>query len=145
MSKEKSLDWESHGMMDDKELERIYENIRKTEEDGVKNILKYFDRIHDKLFSFNNILIAGFFALSKIDNSTSSKTIFIPICNLIFLIYIEYRMMEKSRYEAEITKKPFDEMENHGKSINLTNLYSLLTIFTTLVVTCFFLYYLIFH
>jgi hypothetical protein len=128
----------------DKENEEIYQRMRKTEEEGLKNILKYFDRIHDKLFTFNNILIAGFFALSKIDNSISVKTIFIPIANLMVIIYVEYRMMEKSRYESEIMQKQMEEFEKHGKNINKTNIYSLLTIVTTFIVTTFFLYYLIF-
>lgn len=128
----------------EKENEQIYQRMKKTEEEGLKNILKYFDRIHDKLFTFNNILIAGFFALSKIDNSISVKTIFIPIANLMVLIYVEYRMMGKSRYESEIMQKPMEELEKHGKDIDKTNLYSLLTILTTLIVTTFFLYYLIF-
>ena len=46
--------------MNDEELEEIDKNFKKTEEDGVKNILRYFDRIHDKLFTFNNIMIAGY-------------------------------------------------------------------------------------
>jgi hypothetical protein len=128
----------------DKENEEIYQRMRKTEEEGLKNILKYFDRIHDKLFTFNNILIAGFFTLSKIDNSISVKTIFIPIANLMVIIYVEYRMMEKSRYESEIMQKQMEEFEKHGKNINKTNIYSLLTIVTTFIVTTFFLYYLIF-
>jgi hypothetical protein len=128
----------------DKEIEEIYQRMRKTEEEGLKNILKYFDRIHDKLFTFNNILIAGFFTLSKIDNSISVKTIFIPIANLMVIIYVEYRMMEKSRYESEIMQKQMEEFEKHEKNINKTNIYSLLTIVTTFIVTTFFLYYLIF-
>lgn len=93
--------------MSDEELAEIDANFKKHEEEGAKNILKYFDRIHDKLFNYNNILIAGFFTLSKIDDSVSVKTIFIPIANLIFLIYVEYRMMEKSRFESRITQKKF--------------------------------------
>jgi hypothetical protein len=48
------------GIMTDKELDEIDKIFRKTEEEGVKNILKYFDRIHDKLFTFNNVLIPPF-------------------------------------------------------------------------------------
>jgi len=143
MQEKEDFDWKAHGLMDDEELKQIDKNIKRTEEEGLKNILKYFDRIHDKLFMVNNILIAGFFALSKIESSTSVKTILIPITNMMFLIYIEYRMMEKSRYESEITKQPIEGFEEHGKSVTRTNLYSLLTIFTTLTVTSFFLYYLI--
>jgi hypothetical protein len=33
------------------------------EAEGIKNPLKYFDRINDKLFTINNILMVGFFTL----------------------------------------------------------------------------------
>ncbi|MGE8340078.1 MAG: hypothetical protein ACN6OI_03515 [Flavobacterium sp.] len=128
-----------------REQERIERNFTRTEEEGLKNILKHFDRIHDKLFVFNNILIAGFFALSKIENPIPVKTIFIPILNLCFLIFIEYEMMEKSRFESSIKTQPFDKYDSHEKRITRTNLYSLLSIITTLSVTIFFLYYLIYY
>jgi hypothetical protein len=126
----------------DKEQERIEKNFTRTEEEGLKNVLKHFDRIHDKLFVFNNILIAGFFALSKLDNLIPLKTIFIPLLNLCFLIFIEYEMMEKSRFEASIKTQQFDKYDIHGKRIKRTNLYSLLSIFTTIIVTAFFIFYL---
>ena len=128
-----------------REQERIDRNFTRTEEEGLKNILKHFDRIHDKLFVFNNILIAGFFALSKIENPIPVKTIFIPILNLCFLIFIEYEMMEKSRFESSIKTQPFDKYDSHGKRITRTNFYSLLSIITTFFVTSFFLYYLIYY
>lgn len=42
-----------------------YSEFDNTTEQGKKNILKYFDRIHDKLFTFNNIMIAGFLLYQK--------------------------------------------------------------------------------
>ena len=128
----------------EKEHERIDKNFTRTEEDGLKNLLKHFDRIHDKLFVFNNILIAGFFTLSKIDNSISVKTILIPIINLCFLIFIEYEMMEKSRFETSIKTKPINTFEKYYKRIERTNWYSLASILSTLTVTIVFLFYLIF-
>lgn len=128
-----------------REQEKIDRNFTRTEEEGLKNILKHFDRIHDKLFVFNNILIAGFFALAKIENPIPVKTIFIPILNLCFLIFIEYEMMEKSRFESSIKTQPFDKYVSHGKRITRTNFYSLLSIITTFGVTAFFLYFLIYY
>lgn len=122
---------------------KIEENFDRTEIEGLKNILKHFDRIHDKLFVFNNILIAGFFALSKIETSVTVKTILIPILNLCFLIFIEYEMMEKSRFEASIKSQPFDKFDEHGMRVKRTNRYSLLSILTTLIVTIIFIYYLL--
>jgi hypothetical protein len=145
MSTEKDkVDWKKLGLMTDEELVEIDKNFRKTEEEGVKNILKYFDRIHDKLFTFNNILIAGYFALTKLVDSISAFTIIVPVINLGFLIYIEYRMMGKSRFEADVRNKNKPQIDKHGLSINKTNLYSLTAIASTTVVTMYFLYNLFF-
>lgn len=145
MSNEKDkIDWKKLGLMTDEELDEIDKNLRKTEEEGVKNILKYFDRIHDKLFTFNNILIAGYFALVKLVDSISPLTIIVPVLNLGFLVYLEYRMMEKSRFEANLRSKNKSQIDKHGLSINKTNLYSLLAIGSTAGVTMYFLYNLFF-
>jgi len=129
--------------MDEDEDFKVFDE---TEEQGKKNILKYFDRIHDKLFTFNNIMIAGFFALSKLDNPINIKNILIPIGNLIIILYIEYRMMELSRTEASIKKIPVNELKQrlYSKYGKVTNL-SLLSISTTAIVTIILLYYLIFR
>ena len=82
------------------EVEEFERKIDKIKEDAVKNILNHFNRIHDKLFTFNNILIAGYFALSRIETEINKMVIIIPLVNLMFLILIEYLMMEKSRKEA---------------------------------------------
>lgn len=127
----------------DKEVQEIDERMKKREEIGLANVLKHFDRIHDKLFTFNNILIAGYFTLSKIEPTVPVKTILIPILNLCFLIFIEYRQMEKSRFESSIRSKNMTEINKYGKGINKTNQYSLTSILTTAIVTLAFLYYLL--
>lgn len=122
-----------------------YSEFDNTTEQGKKNILKYFDRIHDKLFTFNNIMIAGFFALSKIETEISIKYILIPITNLIFLIYIEYRMMELSRIESNVKEIPFRDLQKklYSKYGVVTRL-SLISILTTTIVTVVFVISLIF-
>jgi len=137
---EEEFDWEEHGLMTDKELDEIDGNLKRSEIEGVQNILKYFDRIHDKLFTFNNILIGGYFALSQIYDSFSIYGIIVPLINLAILLFIEYRMMEKSRFEADVRKKTSEEIKKHGISINKTNLYSLLAILTTTIVVGIFIY-----
>ncbi|MFP5438396.1 MAG: hypothetical protein ACLGH8_11445 [Bacteroidia bacterium] len=114
----------------------------KIEEDGVKDILRYFDRIHDNLSNYNNLLIGAFFALAQFQKNISRWTILIPIMNLWFLIYINYRLMEKSRFEASIRSQPFDLIDKQGKKITMTNWLSLLSIISTIVVSIAFLYYL---
>ena len=134
------IDLEEQDLMTSKKLDEIDENIKQLEVEGIQNILKYFDRIHDKLFTFNNILIGGYFALSQIYDSFSIYEILIPLINLGILIFIEYQMMEKSRFEADIKNKTSREIENYGTSINKTNLYSLLTILATTIVAVIFIY-----
>jgi len=131
------------GWMTEQELQEMSQRWKKTEEEGLKNTLKHFDRIHDKLFNFNNILIAGYFALSKITKEISLTTILIPIVNLIVLLFIEYKMMEKSRFESNIINALPSEITKWGKNINNTNLYSLIAIISTSIVTLIFLKYLL--
>ena len=132
-----------HGLMTQKELDEMDQRWKKTEDEGLKNLLKHFDRLHDKLFTFNNILIAGYFALSKIENEISVATVLIPIGNLVILLFVECRMIQKSRFEAQITTRPMNEIQKWSKGIALTNVYSLLTIVSTSIVTVIFLKYLL--
>ncbi len=141
---EQEIDWKKHGLMTDEELKEIDDNFKRIEKEGNLFILRYFDRIHDKLFTFNNILIVGYFALSKLSNSISMFNILIPFINLGILIFIEYRMMEKSIFESKITTKTKNDIDKYGGKINKTNLFSLLSIFTTLIVTLIFLNNLLF-
>ncbi|MDI5951081.1 hypothetical protein [Flavobacterium yafengii] len=126
----------------DKEFEEACNKIDKIREDGLRNVLKHFDRIHDKLFVFNNILIAGFFGLSKIDNQISVKLIIIPILNLCFLIFIEYEMMEISRFDATIKEQLFENYKFNKERISRITIFSFLSILSTLIVTLTFLYFL---
>lgn len=137
---EEKFDWEEHDLMTDKELDEIDENFKRAEIEGVQNILKYFDRIHDKLFTFNNILIGGYFALSQIYDSFSIYGIIVPLVNLAILLFIEYRMMEKSRFEANVRSKTTEEIKRHTISSTNTNLYSLMAIITTTIVVGIFIY-----
>ncbi|MDQ0592556.1 hypothetical protein QFZ37_000925 [Chryseobacterium ginsenosidimutans] len=61
-------------------------SLEKKTYDGVRDVFKYFDRINDKLFNFNNILIAGFFALGKLKDDVPMWMIIFPIINLCIFI-----------------------------------------------------------
>lgn len=134
--------------------EEFKRKIDKITEEGTKNILNHFNRINDKIFTFNNILIAGYFAMSRIEDDINIKVIMIPLINLIFLIFLEYLMMEKSRKEAAIND-PVEIDENdedaglkmledfvkfsENKETNPT-LISFLAILTTFCVFVYFCY-----
>lgn len=55
-------DWESM----EKEMERLENLSQSRKEKELDNITKYFDRIHDNLSSYNNVLIGGYFALTQL-------------------------------------------------------------------------------
>jgi hypothetical protein len=127
------------------EIEQFEKKLEKIKEEAGKNILSHFNRIHDKLFASNNIFIAGYFALSRVQPDTSILVIIVPLLNLIFLILIEYLMMEKSRKEYGIEDFDIDELLDFVNKKDLkTNQYSLLSILSTLCVFLFFMYLLVF-
>jgi hypothetical protein len=126
-----------------KEIDDIFSHFKRIEEQGKEKILYYFDRIHNNLFVFNNLLIAGFFTLAQLKVTVSNWNIIIPIVNLWFLIYIDYRLMEKSRFEAKITEQPQSKIQEYGKTIQTTTLMSLCAIVSTLLITIIFLFLLL--
>jgi len=108
----------------EKGLKASNEKWARSEEEGVKNVLKHFDRIHDKLYTANNILIAGYFVLAKFESDVPLWTILIPFVNLAFLIILEIKMMGKSRFESEIRKKSKSEIDKWGNKITYITFYS---------------------
>ncbi|QEE49630.1 hypothetical protein FUA48_08550 [Flavobacterium alkalisoli] len=116
--------------------------MKKREDEAVADITKYFDRIHDYISNYNNLLIGAFFALAQFQENISRWTILFPVLNLWFLILINYRQMENARFLADINNKPVGEVVKYGKSISRTNGLSLLAILSTLIVTVAFLCYL---
>jgi hypothetical protein len=127
----------------EREMARIDANFTQAEEKGKENILKHFDRIHDKLFDLNNIMLAGYFALAAIVKSVSVWTFIVPVVNLVVLIFIEYQMMEKSRLESNYKSLSGSDFNKVGKMVERTNWYSLLIICTSLGVVATFMYLLI--
>lgn len=120
--------------------EEIIQNFKEREKQGLGDILRYYDRIHDKLFTFNNMLIAGYFVIIAIPNSmTNIWWILLPIFNMLNLVFVDYKMMEKSRFESNIMSKTPSEIQKYGKNINQTTRNSLFTITLTLIVTLVFI------
>ena len=119
-----------------KEADEMINNFKEQEKQGLRDILRYYDRIHDKLFSFNNMIIAGYFVIIAMPNSqTNPWWILLPIFNMLNLVFVDYEMMEKSRFESAIMSKSQKEIQNHGKRISKTTWRSLFTIISTLIVT----------
>jgi|GEM_PF-1419426 len=118
--------------------------IKKVENEGdeaAKKIQSSFDRIHDKLFAINSILIALFVGLSKfpIDNPIFKLWVFtLPIANIFYLVFLEKSQMEIYRHASQRMNWNFStDVDKYGKMINKQNLKSLFGILTTVGLTIF--------
>lgn len=125
-------------------VERRLDKIQETEDKYKWEITKYFDRIHDKLFYLNNIYIAGYLALIALKSNVPKPILIIPLGNAILILFIEWLMMQASRRMSSLTEMSPDQIKKETGKLSDINLFSLLTIFTTLIVTVFlfvFVYY----
>jgi hypothetical protein len=89
-------------------------------EHQLNQIQSAFDRIHDKVFNFNNILIGAYLVLSTFPNDMPKMTLWtvvFPIANLVFLIWIDYRQMEIHREASREQDWTNTERDNYGKMI----------------------------
>lgn len=121
------------------EVDEITERMKVREVQGLTDVYKYFDRINDKLSSFNNMLVAGYFAIVALNSNVSKFILIIPIANMAVLIYLDYIMMEQGRFMSQITSQPISKIEKYGRKQNRATKLSLLTIITTSLVTIIFL------
>lgn len=118
------------------ETNKLLDRSDRRVEDALNQIQNTFDRIHDKVFNFNNILIGAFLVLGIFpSNSPSVKlwTIIFPIFNMAFMIYIDYRQMEIHRYAAGEQEWTNLEREEFGKKINKQSLLSLFSLFLSVL------------
>ncbi|EGV43318.1 hypothetical protein BZARG_3102 [Bizionia argentinensis JUB59] len=117
------------------EGDKLIEKTEKEGEEASKKIQSTFDRIHDKLFTVNGILVASFFGLGKFptDNPIVSLwLVLFPIFVLCYLIYLEQQQMEIYRHASQRMNWNFDkDVAKYGKMINRQNLKSLFAIIVT--------------
>jgi hypothetical protein len=117
------------------ESNKLIDNIEIRVEHSINQIQVSFDRIHDKVFNFNNIMIAAYMALGTfpVDSPILQLwTVIFPIINLIFLIFIEVRQMEIHRFAANEMKWTSKEREEFGERIHKQTLLSLGTMVISL-------------
>ncbi|MFA6084626.1 hypothetical protein [Mucilaginibacter sp.] len=131
------------GIMTDQELKEMDQRFERMEETGIADTQKYFDRMHDKVFSLNNLLIAAYFALIAFRKDVPSWSLVIPTLNSVLLLFVDYRMLLRARLQANITKIGERDRERYGSIQTGTNLYSLLSIYSTIAVLLFFGYFLL--
>ena len=138
-------EWRELGISTDEEIKERENYFKKLEDDGIIDTQKYFDRIHDKLFNFNNILIAAYFALIAIQKNVPEWIFIVPILNSLLLLNIDYRMLKRARIQSRITEVSGKKREKYGSIQTVTNLYSLISIYSTIIVLLIFGYFLFFN
>jgi hypothetical protein len=115
----------------DKRLDKVDQRI----EYSTQQIQNTFDRIHDKVFNFNNILIGAFLVLGTFPSESPILylwTVIFPIVNLVFMILLEIRQMNIHRFAANEEKWIESDYTKHGKMIDQQTLLSLLSFILSL-------------
>ncbi|TDE29840.1 hypothetical protein E0I61_07670 [Flavobacterium ranwuense] len=125
---------ESNEMMSD--THKFLDKSDRRVENSLDQIQNTFDRIHDKIFNFNNVLIGAFLVLGTFPNNAPHLklwTIIFPIINMVFMIYIDYRQMEIHRFAAGEQDWTTDERNEYGNKINKQTTLSLFSLFLSLL------------
>ncbi len=109
----KELTSESDGLIDKAEKEG---------EEATKKIQTTFDRIHDKLFTVNSILVALYVGFGKFPQDEpifSLWYVMFPIANIFYLIYLEISQMSIFRHASQRMNWNFTtDVDKYGRMIN---------------------------
>lgn len=103
------------------ESDKLIDKVENRVENSLNQIQVAFDRIHDKIFNFNNILIASYMVLGTFPNNSPILplwTVIFPILNLIYLIWIDIKQMEIHRFASNEMQWTENEREIYGKKIS---------------------------
>lgn len=103
----------------------------------MSDIYKYADRINDKLSSFNNLLIIGYFFTVTFNPEIYKWVLVVPFVNMAILMYLDYRMIEQASFIVQAKSR--NQIEGYRKNQRYATILSLLTIMTTFIVTVVFL------
>ncbi|KOF03325.1 hypothetical protein OB69_08550 [Roseivirga seohaensis subsp. aquiponti] len=126
------------------ELSELFGKSDRRVENSLNQIQNSFDRIHDRAFNFNNILLGAYLVLGTFPNESPKLelwTIIFPLIILSYLIFIEYRQMEIHRFASREQQWTSVERDEYISRIKGQTLYSLFGL--VLSVLC--LAYLIFN
>lgn len=120
----------------DFDVEKSNKYFESVEDEGRKGVFKYLDRIHDKLFNLNNLVIATYVALLGFKKIEGTWFLIIPVLNLIYLLYVDYSFADVSRMEARIRNHSRKTIDSAYKNITRNSMFSLIS---TIVILSWFL------
>jgi len=102
------------------ESDKLISRAEDRVENSLNQIQNTFDRIHDKVFNFNNIMIGVYLVLATFPDKTPTLKLWVaifPIINLIYLVFIDIRQMEIHRFASRELEWSSEEREEYGKRI----------------------------
>ena len=127
-----------------KESDEIMQRMDKVEEKAKDEIVKYFDRIHDKLFAYQLFFLAGYISLVAIPSiDVSPWLLIIPIFCVARLIHLDWRMMEHNRILSDVKNQSKRQLDQLNEKQLWTNMQSLEVILESLVTTAIFIFVLL--
>lgn len=124
----------------DKITEKLEQISLGNKKESLNSLQTSFNRLHDKLFTFNNLMIAAFIAFSQYPAANPifrTWYVIVPTLNMIYLIVIEKLEMEKFRFESKHDTWKDAERKKHPELIRNQNLRSLSAITYTVFIFIF--------
>lgn len=123
-----------------KESEEIMQRMDVVEEKAKDEVVKYFDRIHDKLFAYQLFFLAGYISLVAIPSiHVSPWLLIIPVFCVARLIHLDWRMMEHNRVLADLKNQNKHKLDKLNEKQMWTNMQSLEVILESIVTTIIFI------
>lgn len=127
-----------------KESEEIMQRMDVVEEKAKDEVVKYFDRIHDKLFAYQLFFLAGYISLVAIPSiHVSPWLLIIPVFCVARLIHLDWRMMEHNRVLADLKNQNKQKLDKLNEKQMWTNMQSLEVILESMVTTIIFIFVLL--
>ena len=113
------------------ESTKLFDKSDRRVEHSMNQIQNTFDRIHDKVFNFNNILIGVYLVLGTFPSESPKLniwTVLFPLLNLCYLVYIEIRQMEIHRFASKEQEWTSAKRAEYGKRIDIQTMLSLIAL-----------------
>ena len=127
-----------------KENEEIMQRMDMVKEKAKDEVVKYFDRIHDKLFAYQLFFLAGYISLVAIPSiHVSPWMLIIPVFCVARLIHLDWRMMEHNRVLADLKNQNKQKLDKLNEKQMWTNMQSLEVILESMVTTIIFIFVLL--
>jgi hypothetical protein len=116
------------------DIEKRLDRMQDKEDHFKDEVVRYLDRINDKLFTLNNLFIGAYFALIAIKPQAPKLVILIPLINSLIIGFVDWLLMESFRRMSHLMSMSMVQIDEETKKMDAINLISFGTIVTTVIV-----------